>query len=352
MKLEFKYIEDDFKWDSLVQLLDNYSFLNSSARYQYFKKRGVNTLRYAIYKKDHFIGIITGSVGHSKIFGNFLECKHSPMITNSDNDDWKLVLNFLKKFAKENSCFMIRFSPLYEENNDLENFYENNNFKKAPIHNVDALVSQYIDLTNEIEEIRRDMSKTKRNLLNRLLKNDDISVKVFNDTSQFDIFKKFHKQIVELKGYTDKSVDILLRELELQVEHGMCYMLVGYYKNQPIGVWQCTIYGKYMHLYQAATDVNFREDNINISYILFWEAVKLGKSLGCKTFDLFGGIVPEGYEGKKHPWKGVSDFKKSMGGTTVTYMHSRDYRLKKMKYSIYYLLSLQRSFSRRLPIKW
>ena len=352
MELQFKENIENEQWDVLVQSLEEYSFLNSSARYKYEQETKKNVFRYAIYEKTEFIGIITASVGHSKIFGNFLECKHSPLLTKNRVEYWEEIFKFLKNKAKENNCFLIRFSPLYKNNPELENFYTKYSFKEAPIHNVDALVSQYIDLTKDIEDIRRDMSKTKRNLLNRLLKNNDISIKVFDDSSQFDIFKKFHKQIVELKGYTDKPVDLLLKELELQLEEGSCFMIIGYFKGQPIGVWQCTVYGKYIHLYQAATDVNFREDNINISYILFWEAVKLGKSLGCKTFDLFGGIVPEGYEGKKHPWKGVSDFKQSMGGTTITYIHSRDYAVNKIKYMIYYYYSWFRTTLKGYTIKW
>jgi len=53
-----------------------------------------------------------------------------------------------------------------------------------------------------MEDLRRDMNKTKRNLLNRLLKNkEDASVKIFNNTSQFDLFKELHEQTVKLKGY-------------------------------------------------------------------------------------------------------------------------------------------------------
>ncbi len=352
MDLQFENIDDDSKWDELVKELPTYSFLNSSARYRYNQEVGSKSFRFAIFEKDRYIGIIMASVGRSKLFGNFLECKHSPYLVRNTQKYWEEIFFFCKSIAKENSCFLLRFAPLYVENNELLKFYNANSFKEAPIHNVDALISQQLNLEEDIESIRRGMNKTKRNLLNRLIGNEDIKVGVFNDTSQFQIFKEFHEQTVKLKGYTDKPVNLLLKELEQQVEKGMCYMLVGYYKEKAIGVWQCTVYGKHMHLYQAATDTEFRDKNINISYILFWEAIKLGKQLNCEIFDLFGGVVPEAFEEKKHPWRGVNDFKRSLGGQKVTYMHSRDYALNKLLYPIYYIYSWFRTSIKGHTIKW
>ena len=352
MELTFKNIEDDNQWDELVKSLPQYSFLNSSARYRYNKSVGINTFRHAVFNNEVFLGIITCTIGESKLFGKFLECKHSPLLLENQEVYWKEVFEFVKKIAKENSCFMLRFAPLYIENDVLFKFYKKNSFVSAPIHNVDALISQHIDLQKEMEELRRNMNKTKRNLLNRLLKDDEVKIEVVKDTSKFELFRDLHNQTVALKGYTDKPTSLLIKELEYQVKKGMCYMVVGYYKEKPIGVWQCTVYGKNMHLYQAATDTEFRDKNINITYLLYWECLKLGKELGCKTFDLFGGVVPEGYKNKKHPWSGVGAFKESLGGNKITYMHSRDWTSNKFKYALYYYYSWLRTILKGYTIKW
>ncbi len=350
--LTFREIEDDKKWDALVQNLPNYTFLNSSARYRYYKEAGIDAFRIAIYKENDFLGIITCMIGNSKLFGRFLECKHSPILIKSKEEYWKEVLKYCKKIAEENSCFMIRFAPLYTENHVLINFYKTNSFKLAPIHNVDALISQHIDLRKDIGELRREMNKTKRNLLNRLLKDESIRVEIVNNNSKFDLFKNLHKQTVKLKGYTDKPSSTILKELSYQIKNGMCYMLIGYYKERPIGIWQCTHYGDNIYLYHAATDTEFRDKNINITYLLFWESLKLGKDLGCKTLDLFGGVVPKGYENRKHPWSGIGAFKESLGGEKITYLHSRDYPMKRLKYIMYYIYSYIRTRLKGYTIDW
>jgi len=158
---------------------------------------------------------------------------------------------------------------------------------------------------------------------------------VFTDMTQFPIFEKFYKETKKLKKYKGKSGHSLKKEFEYQAKNSMLYFVVGYYKNKPISVWQNTRFGKYMHVYQAGSDIEFRQKNVRITYLLFWKTVELCKELGVEILDLFGGMLPEGLENKdSNPWKGVNDFKMSLGGKKVTYMHPRDISLKPY-YSIY-----------------
>ena len=354
MNIEFIQRENDQLWDSNVKTLSNYSFLNSSARLSFLKEQDSELVDYSIMVDGNFAGVLTGSIGKSKIFGKYLEFKHSPTVKKEYNgkEVWEYIFDFCRNIAEENNCFMYRVAPFYKENPALEAVYSDLRMAKAPVHNIDALVSQYFDLSKSEEDLRHDMSSSTRNNINKLLKNEDVSVKIFNDNSQFDIFREFHKQTKQLKGYVDKPAEVLLSELQEQVDNGMCYMVVGYFKNKPISVWQCTVFGKYMHIYQAGSDTEFREKNVRITYLLFWECVKLAKELGCEVLDLFGGMVPENYIGDNHPWNGVNGFKTSLGGTKTTYMHPRDYAVKKLKYKAYYIYSKFREEQKGYTIDW
>jgi len=352
MELTFKQIEDDNLWESYVFQMPNYSFLNSSARFLYNQKLGIEAFRIAIFKADILKGILTGNVGGSKLFGNFLDLKHSPLLIDASEDDWSQVMIFCKELAKKNNCFMFRFSPLLLENEILNDFYKRNGFLVAPIHNVDALISQQVDLTKSIEELKRDMNKTRRNLLNRLLENPEISVKITKGKEIFDDFARYHDETVKFKGYVDKPTKYLIHELETQQEKGMCYMVSAYYEGKPFSIWQNTVYGEHMHLYQAGASTDSRLNNLMVTTLLYWKSVELGKELGLKNYDLFGGVVPNSFENKKHPWRGVSEFKRSLGGQKVTYMHSRDYPMKKSVYYLYYIYSTIRTRLKGHTTKW
>lgn len=352
MEIFFREIEDDVKWDSYVKSLPEYSFLNSSARFRFNIEVGSKCFRFGIFDGKEFIGVITTAIYHSKLFGNFMDCKHSPLLREYTEKYMENVTNFCRDLAREHGCFMFRFSPLVEENDVLNKFYKSRGFFKAPIHNVDALISQHMDLNKSIEELKSDLSSSRKNRLNKLFRDESVEVKIFKSKEMFGLFEDFHNETVKLKGYVDKPISQLMRELSIQQENGMCYMVVGYADSVPISIWQCTVFGKNIHLYQACSSTEYREKNMIMTTLLYWKTLELGKELGCTVFDMFGGVVPKGYENSNHPWKGVGDFKESLGGEKVTYMHSRDFALSKTKYLAYYIYSYIRTRMKGYTINW
>ncbi len=350
--LEFVVSTSDFEWDNYAKTFPNYSFLNSSFRFNHLKNISNEVFRYYIMKDQRVIGILSGSLGSTKLFGKFLEFKHSPLLMENEKEIWEEVISFCRELAKENGCFMFRISPLTRNNESLTSVYDSVRSFEAPIQNIDALISQYFDLKKSEEELRHDMTDSTRNNLNKLLKNPNVSVKVFSDDSQFDTFSNFYTQTELKKGFVGKGIVELFDEFRLQIENDAFFMIVGYFKNIPVSIWQCTVFGKYIHIYQAGSDSEFREKNIRMPYLLFWEAVKLGKELNCEILDLFGGMLPEGYNGKRHPWRGVDSFKTSFGGQKVTYMHTRDFPVDILKYYLFYGYAYLRTLIKGYTVKW
>ncbi|MDD3474646.1 MAG: GNAT family N-acetyltransferase [Candidatus Dojkabacteria bacterium] len=340
MNIQFQEPISDEQWDEYVLQLPTYSFLLSSARYNYLQSILKQTFRHLVFNNEQFLGVIDGYVDSIKIFGKYLECKHNPMLVSGLNDGekeeiYREIFNKLKSIAVENNCFFIRLSPLVQYDEIYDKVSLEFNAQSAPVHPQDALISQYFDISKSEEDLRHDMSSSTRNNINKLMKNTDISVKIFQDDSVFEVFSDFYNQTMQLKQYRGHSSSALLKEFKYQLDKGMIYFVVGYYKDKPIAVWQNSRFGKYMHVYQAGSDVGFREKNIRVTYLLFWETVKLCKELGVETLDLFGGMLPEDLQSTaKNPWKGVNDFKVSLGGTKVTYSHPKDLPLKQY-YSIY-----------------
>ncbi len=339
MDLQFRKPNTDEEWDKYVLLLENYSFLLSSARIRYLDTLPQEDFNYLVFDNDEFVGVVAGFIDSIKIFGNYLECKHNPMLVGGLDDGrkeeiYREIFRKLKSLAVENNCLFIRISPLLIYDEIYDKVCTEFGAKLSPVHPQDALISQYFGISKSEEDLRHDMSSSTRNNINKLLKNENITVKVIRDSSAFEIFKDFYNQTKDFKGYRGKGAEKLLKEFEYQIDNNMLYFVVGYFKEKPIAIWQNTRFGKYMHVYQAGSDIRFREKNVRITYLLFWETVKLCKELGVEVLDLFGGMLPEGLEDKKNPWKGVNDFKMSLGGNKVTYMHARDITLKS-SYTLY-----------------
>ena len=56
--------------------------------------------------------------------------------------------------------------------------------------------------------------------------------------------------------------------------------------------------------------------------LVAWEAIKLGKKLGLKNFDMWGALGPNA--SPKDPWYGFHRFKNGYGGKLVEYIGTYD----------------------------
>ena len=89
---------------------------------------------------------------------------------------------------------------------------------------------------------------------------------------------------------------------------------VGLPFSSPIAGLLGVIWGS-MGIYYYGASGNVQRE-LMAPYLLQWEAMRLCRSRGCTSYDLFG-IAPEG--SVNHPWSGVTDFKAKFGGSVVTY---------------------------------
>jgi hypothetical protein len=352
VSLRFKIPQSHEEWDKYVFKLKNYSFLLSSARHQYLLDYS-NTFRFLLFDDDEFVGILEGSFGKLKIFGNYLECKHNPMLikdldVNRKEKILRSTFEKLRTLAKEKKCFFIRLSPLIKEDKVYQKIYREFNAQKAPIHNRDAMITQHINTTKPLKQLHSEMNKSSRSKVNQLKMSEDTNIEVTEDMSMFKIFKDFYLQTKQSKGFSGKTIKKLENELQYQSKANMLYFVTVYTNKKPVTIWQLVKFGKYMHLYQAASDFNIKERK---SRLIYWSVLKLCKELGVKTLDLFGGMVPEGYKNKNHPWQGIYHFKQSLGGKKVTYMHHRDIPLSPF-YRIYSIYSEIQEKRRGYTTQW
>jgi len=72
--------------------------------------------------------------------------------------------------------------------------------------------------------------------------------------------------------------------------------------------------------------------NVMAPYKLHWEIMREAKKRGCKIYDLFG-IAPN--DDEKHPWAGVSRFKRAFGGEEFTALGSWDLIFSPIKYRLF-----------------
>ncbi|MBI4037727.1 peptidoglycan bridge formation glycyltransferase FemA/FemB family protein, partial [Candidatus Curtissbacteria bacterium] len=72
--------------------------------------------------------------------------------------------------------------------------------------------------------------------------------------------------------------------------------------------------------------------DVMASNLIAWDAIRLGKKMGLKFFDMWGALEPDANE--KNPWFGFHRFKAGYGPAHVEYIGTYDLVLKPSMYNL------------------
>ena len=109
------------------------------------------------------------------------------------------------------------------------------------------------------------------------------------------------------------------------------HILIARLGNEPLGALFLLRYGDTFYYPYGGTADTHRESMFGT--LLMWEAIKLGKRLSCKIFDMWGAAATDD---PKDPWSGFTRFKKGFGGRLVEFEDTYDLVLNK---PLYFLLT-------------
>lgn len=122
------------------------------------------------------------------------------------------------------------------------------------------------------------------------------------------------------------------------------HLLMAYVEGKPCAGIIVLVYGKTATYLYGASSNEFR--NYMPAYALQWEAIRMAKSYGCDTYDLYG-IPPN--EDPHHPMHGLYRFKTGFGGSILRYGGCWDFPLKPLLYRVYrFIEALRMGYFRKL----
>lgn len=101
---------------------------------------------------------------------------------------------------------------------------------------------------------------------------------------------------------------------------GMSYLLSAKVSGETAASWILFRYGDV--LYYPYGESNYKFRSFMPSNLLMWEAIQLGKKLGCRVFDLWG--AADNPNDENDPWHGFTRFKMSFGGQYVRLASTHD----------------------------
>lgn len=255
---------------------------------------------------------------------------------------WGLVLEDLRRIAKDENAIFARVEPAEGfDDKDIAELKKKWLIKPAkkrftPEHTL------ILNLEKTEEELLAQMKPKGRYNINVARKNG-VVVKQFNDKipeKDFDAFYKILEKTGERDEFGIHPKSFYKTLLDTFVPKKMASLFLAYNKEGAVVAGIIVIfYGDTATYYYGASDYTHR--NLMAPYALQWEAIREAKKRGMKYYD-FLGIAPvtlslspfdsahgdpelvEGSKGDRHPWAGVTDFKKKFGGREVSFPKAFD----------------------------
>lgn len=191
--------------------------------------------------------------------------------------------------------------------------------------------TQILDLTKSEENLLKSFHpKTRYNI--RLAEKKGVVVKEESSDKGFEAFAKLYFETTKRQkyfGHDYKYHKTVWNNLKNKIAH----ILIAYYNNIPLAAYELWYLDGIIYYVYGGTSTEHR--NLMASNLLMWKAIKLGKKLGAKKFDMWGSLPPD-YD-PTHPWSGFTRFKEGYGTKFVEMVGSYDLVINPFLYKLYNL---------------
>jgi lipid II:glycine glycyltransferase (peptidoglycan interpeptide bridge formation enzyme) len=278
---------------------------------EFRKSLGLPVLRYGLFKDNKLITAFTLTLHKIPFTEKFVG--YLPKGPFPDKDFAKA----LEQIAKENNAAFVKIEPNISDE-EAKPYHLDPNFTPSP----KPLFTKFnfvLDLTPTEEELLKNMhSKTRYNI--RLAEKKGVTVEERTDDKGFEIFLKIHFETTARQKFHSHNEAYHRKVWETLRKTDMARVLIGYYQKKPLTAWMIYNFKDTLYYPYGGSLPDHRD--VMHSNLVAWEAIKVGKRLGLKSFDMWGALGPNA--DPNDPWQGFHRFKQGYGGKLVEYMGTFD----------------------------
>lgn len=236
----------------------------------------------------------------------------------------KLMVDSLSLVGKQKNAAFIKIEPLQQASVQAHDKL----LGLGLVPSKKSLFTKYnflIDLTKSEGELLALMHpKTRYNV--RLAQKRAVDVYDSTKDEDFEIYLKLYFETTMRQKYFGHTMAYHRLAWETLKKAGMARVLIARYQlpgtrvKKPLVAWMLFNFGETLYYPYGGSSVEHKE--VMASNLVAWEAIKLGKKLGLKYFDMWGALGPDA--NPKDPWYGFHRFKQGYGGRLVEYLGSFD----------------------------
>jgi lipid II:glycine glycyltransferase (peptidoglycan interpeptide bridge formation enzyme) len=230
----------------------------------------------------------------------------------------------LEIIARDQNCAFIKIEPNISAE-EAKPYALDPNFTPSP----KPLFTKFnfvLDLTPTEEELLKNMHpKTRYNV--KLAEKKGVTVEERTDDKAFEIYLKLYFQTTNRQNYHGHDEDYHRKVWKTLRDAGIARLLIGFYNERgtsaskkPLSCWMLLNFKDTLYYPYGGSSVEHKE--VMANNLVAWEAIKLGKKMGLKRFDMWGALGPDA--DPNDPWQGFHRFKQGYGGKLVEYIGTFD----------------------------
>lgn len=253
--------------------------------------------------------------------GTFYLIPHGPIFT--PKADQALVIQtlreYLKKSATQDRVVCIRIAPLIVTTPNAEKMFQNLGFRPAPMH-IHVELTWILNINKPEAEILSGMRKTTRHAITKGSQN--IQVDIETSLKGFDRFWPLYETTKSRHNFVPFKADFIRSQIAEFGKTNNIYIPIAHYQGQDVAAAIMMQSHDTVFYYHGASLK--LPGSVPAAQVLHWESIKEAKRRGAIWYN-FWGIAPD--DQPKHPFAGITIFKKGFGGQAIDYLHAQDFPL-------------------------
>ncbi|OGH58962.1 MAG: hypothetical protein A2725_04425 [Candidatus Magasanikbacteria bacterium RIFCSPHIGHO2_01_FULL_33_34] len=335
--MQIAEIKNQNEWEEFNKKQAYTLFVQSLNYGEFYKRLGEKPYIIGIYENDSLVGGALILSVHAKR-GNFLYIPYGPILPEKNKAEaLKLFTKFIFDFAKSKKEFsFVRVSPFLEENTENRGLFKSLGYKSAPMH-ILAERTWLLDITPDEETLLSGMNKNHRNLIRRCMR-ENVKIIKNNDPKKLNTFLSIYTKTAQRHNFFKFSDQYITNEFSSFSEKNEALLFDAYLPDSSLDSSAIIMYYGSMAAYRHGASLNINK-KLPTSYLLQWEAICEAKKRGIKYYN-FWGIAPE--NSPKHPFHGITHFKKGFGGYSRELMHCHDLPITNKYYINWFVESIRR----------
>jgi len=248
----------------------------------------------------------------------------------------KEMLSELKKIGREKNLVFIKLEPNTPKSPKLIELMKSEGAVAGKTLFTPSTF--WINLTPSEEELMKGFSsKTRYNI--RVAERNGVTVKEDNGSAAFDKYLELTRETIRRQGFYAHSEKYHRLMWMILRKAGIAHLLTASYKGETITTWILFSWKDFLYYpYGASTE---EHKNVMANNLMMWEAIKFGKKLGLRTFDLWG----------REEGKGFTKFKEGYNPKVVEFLGTWDLVINKPMYALYKLAEAVRWPALKLAAK-